>query len=1058
MTHWQVETGTVGGQKQMTLLPDCDAEDLSAIIEDGREVWTISGRRARFKSTAIQLPAGWYRVRGVMDCLDGGIMSPGLRAEYADINYVGARYGLSEPGEDGTLGALIMLGADVVGLTFLPGVAPATFRMHSFTLQRVSRWRALRLMLAHDRSDGSIWLTIKRSGRFLRNVLRDGVSQGGAALFGDYARRLSTRGSNDYATWIRRYERFGSSALADADTADSLEHFRINVAPAKAATAWEAGRAVWRLAQECTLLAAGDLFDARYYLRNNPDVAGAGIDPILHFCKYGWQSLRNPSKDFDVWWYWSEHLDPASASINPLVHYALVGRGAGLQTRPDPYRPRDDGQQLPAGRKIRRICLFAAFDPQGRVDDSVLDYLRELSRHADVYYLADCVMQAADLERARACVKDAWAIRHGAYDFGSYSLLARELVGWDTIESYDELILANDSCYLLKGLDEVFSTMQSRACDWWGMQATKGTWATRHKPSNRFDAPMPMAKVEQDLLGGFNDEYIFDFHLGSYFVAFRRPVIDNPGFRKRLDAVGVEKSKLNIIRKYEIGIGRYLMASGHRFATYIDALYPFHPVYTHWVFELIEKGFPFFKRYFLSENHYRCPGLLDWKERLLRLVPGAPVGRMEENLLRVSDYEKLYRNLRVETDRRGRPQLPALLDMDQFKREDARTPTHDDWWVFTACAFNNTFSGNERALFEEVKDNPSIKKIVLTRRKYIQVDGSNVVVLPLRSREGQDYLMRAKQIFIKHSPTRNLVYPLDRATHNIINVWHGIPLKRIGYASLDMQHKLEALGEQHRMCRAVISSSKVDTMAMASAFYPLSYNDIWLTGLPRNDFILREYGRLPVHLKEQYDRAGEQIAGRRLVLFVPTFKQGQRDAYYPFSEEEVAWLGRWLERNNAVLGVREHMADKARTYNKLFAPIGALDLGDSRFADVEVLYRHASLLITDYSSSFIDFMLTGRPMVSFAYDYDNYINSERGLFYDLDFAFPGPVCRTFDAMRSALDTIFDEPGEIQHSEYAFKRRLFFEHLDDRNAGRLVQKVLSTYSERGQSSSRNPEEH
>ena len=213
MTHWQVETGMVGGQKQMTLLPDCDPEDLSATIEDGREVWTISGRRARFKSTAIQLPAGWYRVRGVMDCLDGGIMSPGLRAEYADINYVGARYGLSEPGEDGTLGALIMLGADVVGLTFLPGVAPATFRMHSFTLQRVSRWRALRLMLAHDRSDGSIWLTIKRSGRFLRNVLRDGVSQGGAALFGDYARRLSTRGSNDYATWIRRYERFGSGGV-----------------------------------------------------------------------------------------------------------------------------------------------------------------------------------------------------------------------------------------------------------------------------------------------------------------------------------------------------------------------------------------------------------------------------------------------------------------------------------------------------------------------------------------------------------------------------------------------------------------------------------------------------------------------------------------------------------------------------------------------------------------------------------------------------------------------------------------------------------------------------
>ncbi len=53
-------------------------------------------------------------------------------------------------------------------------------------------------------------------------------------------------------------------------------------------------------------------------------------------------------------------------------------------------------------------------------------------------------------------------------------MLASELVGWDVVETYDELLLVNDSCYLLRPLDEVFARMDATPCDWWGLQATKG--------------------------------------------------------------------------------------------------------------------------------------------------------------------------------------------------------------------------------------------------------------------------------------------------------------------------------------------------------------------------------------------------------------------------------------------------------------------------------------------------------------------------------------------------------------------------------------------------------
>ena len=43
------------------------------------------------------------------------------------------------------------------------------------------------------------------------------------------------------------------------------------------------------------------------------------------------------------------------------------------------------------------------------------------------------------------------------------SLLARDLVGWDRLAAYDEVILANDSCYLLRPLDDVLAEMDARA-------------------------------------------------------------------------------------------------------------------------------------------------------------------------------------------------------------------------------------------------------------------------------------------------------------------------------------------------------------------------------------------------------------------------------------------------------------------------------------------------------------------------------------------------------------------------------------------------------------------
>ena len=69
-----------------------------------------------------------------------------------------------------------------------------------------------------------------------------------------------------------------------------------------------------------------DFFDGKYYLKENPDVAKAKANPILHYLQFGWKEGRNPSTLFNTNYYISFRPDIVKADICPLVHYELFGK------------------------------------------------------------------------------------------------------------------------------------------------------------------------------------------------------------------------------------------------------------------------------------------------------------------------------------------------------------------------------------------------------------------------------------------------------------------------------------------------------------------------------------------------------------------------------------------------------------------------------------------------------------------------------------------------------------------------------------------------------------
>ena len=65
------------------------------------------------------------------------------------------------------------------------------------------------------------------------------------------------------------------------------------------------------------------LFDAKWYLAQNPDVKTKKIGAAKHYVKYGWKEGRNPSPDFGTEEYLAEYPELRVKNWCPLFHYML---------------------------------------------------------------------------------------------------------------------------------------------------------------------------------------------------------------------------------------------------------------------------------------------------------------------------------------------------------------------------------------------------------------------------------------------------------------------------------------------------------------------------------------------------------------------------------------------------------------------------------------------------------------------------------------------------------------------------------------------------------------
>lgn len=85
----------------------------------------------------------------------------------------------------------------------------------------------------------------------------------------------------------------------------------------------------------------------------------------------------------------------------------------------------------------------------------------------------------------------------------------------------------------------------------------------------------------------------------------------------------------------------------------------------------------------------------------------------------------------------------------------------------------------------------------------------------------------------------------------------------------------------------------------------------------------------------------------------------------------------------------------------------------SGYPSVEELMVAADVLVSDYSSIFFDFALTGKPAVVYAPDLASYRDVERGLYGDWPLDSGLPVAVDYEGLTSHLRRIL---GDIDDAE------------------------------------------
>ncbi|MEK7509976.1 MAG: CDP-glycerol glycerophosphotransferase family protein [Patescibacteria group bacterium] len=382
-------------------------------------------------------------------------------------------------------------------------------------------------------------------------------------------------------------------------------------------------------------------------------------------------------------------------------------------------------------------------------------------------------------------------------------------------------------------------------------------------------------------------------------------------------------------------------------------------------------------------------------------------------------------------------------------------PREEKIWVF---GHPRKFEGNGKYLFLHIQNNAKdsgIKAIWISRNEELgdELRGKGCLAVQGKSFQGIWYLLRAKY-FITDTSVEVISYWLSGGA-KIINLFHALPIKKMEqdvkkgessevllFASQGILKLAMRFLFPWRFVKPdyVASPSPLYTGIFRSAF-DIPEERIIQVGCPRTDVLMREIPGAEVgvdlHAHEKIQELKQK--GSKVVLYAPTFRD-TGDQSFLEEREKLEMLNGLLERSHAFFVVKVH------PFTRISIPQGEYShiIFVLPVTDSYPLLKLADVLVTDYSSIFVDFLLLDRPEIFFAYDLEKYVTKDRELYFDYDEFTPGPKAYTFEDFLKILEETLKREDHFKEARKR-QRDLCFVHQDGNAAKRVFSFLLSSPS-------------
>lgn len=377
-------------------------------------------------------------------------------------------------------------------------------------------------------------------------------------------------------------------------------------------------------------------------------------------------------------------------------------------------------------------------------------------------------------------------------------------------------------------------------------------------------------------------------------------------------------------------------------------------------------------------------------------------------------------------------------------------PVRKKTWVFGSDC-GNMYREGSKYLFEYMLLNhPEYNSVFATKSRKVcaELEARGLPCVYNLSLRGIWTIARAECVFTTNIAS-DVLYAFKKRGRRFFYIVHGQPLK---IAQLALTHTDYAkrkntkswLGKLFADVKEILSgwflcdhgNSYSEFVSATSDFLKqwmekdFDYvTPVKVLGMPRNDALFQ-----PNRMKSE--KWIKEAQGKFVITYMPTHRKYGRGEFSPTPFVKRPDVQKWMEDNDVVLIVKNH---PTMLLFKGYTPIETTCIKDitDKGIDPMVAVYNSDVIVTDYSSVWMDYLLLRRPIVF--YIYDDFEHDDVGVHYDVKKEGVGNFCYSEDELFDLIKKIKANYDAMRPSDEVVNK--FHKYVDGNSCERYFNEIV-----------------